>query len=201
MSSVRGCGRSIAKLSAMRAGPAVKRPRGVPRNTASEMPCVTNRMVLPDSLPDAQQLEVHLLAGQRVERAERLVHQHQLRVVDQRACDRRALLHAARQLVRPLVLRACEADQREQVARAPRRSSIGRPRISAGSMTLSRIVRHFSSSGCWNTMPMSRAGSNGSFAEPTSPCRRRADAGRRGSSAACSCRSRTGRPGRRARPA
>ena len=28
------------------------------------------------------------------------------------------------------------------------------------------IVRHFSSSGCWNTMPTSRAGSNGTFAEP-----------------------------------
>ena len=47
----------------------------VPRNTASEMPWVTNRIVLPRLLPDAQQFEVHLLARQRVERAERLVHQ------------------------------------------------------------------------------------------------------------------------------
>ena len=28
------------------------------------------------------------------------------------------------------------------------------------------IVRHFSSSGCWNTMPMSLAGSNGTASEP-----------------------------------
>ena len=57
--------------------------------------------------------------------------------------------------------------------RAPARGfrAIGRPRISAGSSTLSITRRHFSSSGCWNTMPMSRDGSNGCAGEPmrTSP--------------------------------
>jgi hypothetical protein len=37
-------------------------------------------------------------AGQRVQRAEGLVHQHHARVVDQHAGDFHALLHAARQL-------------------------------------------------------------------------------------------------------
>ena len=46
--------------------------------------------------PDPQHLQVHLFAGQRVERAERLVHQDQFRVVDERARDSGALLHAAR---------------------------------------------------------------------------------------------------------
>jgi len=43
---------------------------------------------------------------------------------------------------------------------------MGRPRISAGSSTLSITRRHLSSSGCWNTMPMSREGSNGCVFEP-----------------------------------
>lgn len=49
-------------------------------------------------------------AGQRVERRERLVHQHDLRRDRQRARDADALLHAAGQFRRPLVLRTCEAD-------------------------------------------------------------------------------------------
>ena len=107
-------------------------------------------------------------------------------IVDQRARDRGALLHAARELVGALVLGAGEADEREQVARRSRLAFTGRPRISAGSRTLSMIVRHFSSSGCWNTMPMSRAGSNGMRRRADRhACRRRADAGRPGSSAAC----------------
>ena len=45
--------------------------------------------------PDALQLEVHVLAGQRIERAEGLVHQDELGVVQQGSRDRGALLHAA----------------------------------------------------------------------------------------------------------
>ncbi len=76
-----------AEISAMRAGPAVSTMTRVPRNTASVIPCVTNRIVLPDFLPDAQQFQIHLLAGQRIEGAERLIHQDQLRIVHQRAGD------------------------------------------------------------------------------------------------------------------
>ena len=62
-------------------------------------------------VPDPQQLEVHRLARHGVERAERLVHQQQRRLVHERAADADALLHAARQLVRVLALEAREPDQ------------------------------------------------------------------------------------------
>ena len=68
--------------------------------------------------PQRFEVEAHLLARQRVERAERLVHQQQRRVVDQRARDRHALAHAARQLVRIAVGEIREADLREQPQRA-----------------------------------------------------------------------------------
>ena len=45
-------------------------------------------------------------------------------------------------------------------------SRIGKPNISAGSSTFWSSRRHLSSKGCWNTMPMSRAGSNGWLGEP-----------------------------------
>ena len=101
----------------MRAGPAVKTTtrRAEEHRLGDAVGDEQDRLAR--LLPDAQQLEVHLLPRQRVEGAERLVHQHQLRVVDQRAGDRRALLHAARQLVGALVLGARQADQRQQVAR------------------------------------------------------------------------------------
>src|SRR6266446_7880009 len=69
-------------------------------------------------LPDAQQLEVHLLARERVERAERLVHEDELGIVDERTRDRGALLHAAGELVWVHRLLALEPDQREEVAGA-----------------------------------------------------------------------------------
>src|SRR3954454_16954479 len=68
--------------------------------------------------PDAQKLEVHLLARERIKRTERLVHQDQLGIVHERARNRGALLHAAGKLVRVFILVALEPDQREQVAGA-----------------------------------------------------------------------------------
>ena len=68
--------------------------------------------------PDVQQLEVHLFPRQRVERAERLVHQDQLGIMDQRAGDRGALLHAAGQLVGIFVGEPVEPHQCEKIARA-----------------------------------------------------------------------------------
>src|SRR5262249_46826417 len=68
---------------------------------------------------DLLQGERELVGGERVERAERLVHQQLRRIVDQRAADRDALAHAARQFVRILVLEAGEPDRGEQVAGAP----------------------------------------------------------------------------------
>ena len=133
----------------MRAGPAVSTTTRVPRNTASVMPWVTKMMVFFASSQIPQQLEVHLFARERVERAERLVHQDQLGIVHEGARDCSPLgLHAAGKLVWVLVLIATEPDQRQQVARAVTAFRHGSPRISAGSRTLSITRRHFSSSGC-----------------------------------------------------
>ena len=48
--------------------------------------------------PDAQQLQVHLLPSQRIESAERLVHQKQPRIQQQCAGKRRTLRHPTGQL-------------------------------------------------------------------------------------------------------
>src|SRR5688572_23916115 len=69
------------------------------------------------ALPDAQELERHLLARERIERAEGLVHEEHLRVVDQRPADGDALLHAAGELARRLGLEALEADEPDELAR------------------------------------------------------------------------------------
>ena len=58
-----------------------------------------------------------LLARERIERAERLIEQQQRRLVDQRAAQRRALLHAARQLPGIMFREAVEPDHGQQVAR------------------------------------------------------------------------------------
>jgi hypothetical protein len=66
-------------------------------------------------LPKIEQQFVHFVAAYRVECAERLVHQQHGRVVDQRPTDRYALTHAARQLVRPLVLETVEPNLLQQI--------------------------------------------------------------------------------------
>ncbi len=71
----------------------------------------------PVPLPHPGQQLLHVVPGQGVEGAERLVHQQHLRPVGQRPGDRHALLHAARKLVRIGVGEAVEADQRQMLAR------------------------------------------------------------------------------------
>ena len=77
--------------------------------------------------PDAQELDIHLLARERIERAERLVHQDELGIVNERARDRGALLHAAGKLVGVFVLVALEPDEREEVARPGAALRHGKP--------------------------------------------------------------------------
>ena len=73
-------------------------------------------------LADAQQQVVHLQPGQLVERAERLVHQQQVRLMDEGAAQGDALLHAAGELMRPGVVEGRKTDQRQELAGArPRR--------------------------------------------------------------------------------
>ena len=59
---------------------------------------------------------LHVVAGLRVERAERFVHQQDLRAHRERAGDGHALLHAARERVRVGVLEARQAHGFDQVA-------------------------------------------------------------------------------------
>ena len=66
-------------MSAMRPGRGENTTTRSARNTASAMLWVTNTTVLRVCQPDALQLDVHLVARQRIERAERLVHQQQRR--------------------------------------------------------------------------------------------------------------------------
>ena len=60
--------------------------------------------------PQLQQLFLHLAAGQRIQRGERLVHQQDLRLHGQRAGDRHAGLHAAGEGVRVGIREAAQAD-------------------------------------------------------------------------------------------
>ena len=63
-------------------------------------------------VPDAHQLEAELLARHGVERRERLVHQQNRRIVNERAADRNPLLHAAGELARKALLEAAQ-DRRD----------------------------------------------------------------------------------------
>ncbi len=67
-------------------------------------------------LPDAQQLDVEMIAGERIERAERFVHQQHRRSEHQRLPDRGALLHAAGQFMRIALLETFEPQQLEHRA-------------------------------------------------------------------------------------
>ena len=79
----------------------------------------------PVLLPDAGQQLLHVMAGQRIERAERLVHQQHLRPVGERAGDGDALLHAAREFARIGLRRSRRgrpaADARAAMSRGLRR--------------------------------------------------------------------------------
>ena len=67
-----------------------------------------------EALLDLLDLDLHLKAQILVERAQRLVHQHDRRVEDDRARERDALLLAARELMRMAVAEAAEPHQLER---------------------------------------------------------------------------------------
>ena len=87
------------------------------------MLCVTNTTVSPRCAPQRREVVVEPLARELVERAERLVHQQQVGLGDERAGDRRAHLHAAGQLARKMA----RERRRARPAPAPPRPS-RRPR-------------------------------------------------------------------------
>ena len=106
-----------------RPGPGVITATRSPRKIASSTLWVMNITVSRDAHRDAAELLLQRHARLRVDGGERLVHQHHLRRVGERARDRDALLHAAGQLVRILVLDAVEVGEREEPPR--RRRSAG----------------------------------------------------------------------------
>src|SRR5713226_9574896 len=76
---------------------------------------------------EPEQVEAQLLARQRIDGGEWLVHEQEPRIVDQRAADADALPHADRELLRKRILEACETDQPEQRARAVLELRPGQP--------------------------------------------------------------------------
>ncbi|MHC2561173.1 hypothetical protein ACVIVD_003167 [Bradyrhizobium liaoningense] len=62
------------------------------------------------ALPDPEQHFLHQGAGLVVQCAEGLVEQEDLRIIGERTCDGRALLHAAGELLWPMVLEARQSD-------------------------------------------------------------------------------------------
>src|SRR5262245_37460586 len=72
---------------------------------------------LPSLLPDPEQLETHLFARQGVEGPERLVHEQDLRVVDERATDRGPLLHPTGQLPRMRVVEPAQPHEANEIQR------------------------------------------------------------------------------------
>ena len=109
--------------------------------------------------PDRQDQFLHLLAGERVERAQRFVHQQHRGIAGQRARDADALLHAARQLVDGRVLEALQPDQLRDIlprvccARSPPMPCSRRPNA-----TLSSTFSQGISACFWNTTPRSAPG-------------------------------------------
>ena len=100
----------------------------VERKTASGIEWVTKMTVVAGALPDAQQLEVHALAGHLVERAEGLVHEQQGRIEGEGPGDRHPLLHAARELPGVVVGEVGSSTRLEHLALpSPARSAFGAP--------------------------------------------------------------------------
>ena len=77
------------------------------------------------AVPHVEDQLLQLLAGQRVERAQRLVHQQHFRTAGERAGDADALLHAAGQLVDHLGLEAGQSDQLQLLAGNLRAAPLG----------------------------------------------------------------------------
>ena len=151
---------------------------------------------------DPQQLGLHPLAGHLVQRAERLVHQQQLRARRQRPGDGHPLLHAAGELAGPGLRELGQPDQLQQLGRARPALRLGHPVHVQRQLDVLRdacATRADRPAGtrCRSPGP---AGPGAGSCRPPGPCRRWAAPGRRPPAAASTCRSRTGRSARRTRP-
>ena len=111
--------------------------------------------------PDAQQFEPHVVAGHGVERAERLVHQQQSGIEQQRPAKRGALLHAAESSRGRFGGEAREAGHGEQLVRPC--SQAARVLASPARRGAARLQdRPPAQQGwsAWNTMPTSGIGAH-----------------------------------------
>ena len=193
--SVRCRGRGSATSSSATARPGrgdITTTRS-PSTTASSTSCVTSTTVRGSSRERAREPLLHLLARERVERGERLVEREHRLAGEQRAHERDALAHPARQLRRPRVARsrrgrsartaACACSRACAAPHAPHaqreRGVVERARPRQQQVALRHQHR--------------RVGRR--------PCPRPAPAGRRSAPAASTCRSRSRRRPRRSRPA
>ena len=96
----RGRGRLMANSSRIRPGCGEKSTTRLPRHAASRTLCVTKMMVCClRTAPDFLDVAVELLAGQRIQRGKRLIHQQHARIRRQRASQRHSLLHPAGELM------------------------------------------------------------------------------------------------------
>ena len=101
--------------------------------------------------PQVEHFVFHQLPGLDVERGEGLVHQDDVGVQRQRLRQRRALAHAARQLVRIAVAEAAPGPRAPARPRAcARASASGTPRYCRPTITLSSALRQGISASVWN---------------------------------------------------
>ena len=101
--------------------------------------------VLPRRLEGLRQVLLQHHPGLRVERGERLVEQQHVRIDGERARQRRALAHAAGQLVRIVIGELGETESFQQRLGALPALGRGTPWISSPNLTFSAMVRHGSS--------------------------------------------------------
>ena len=199
-SSERGRGASTSVIERIRPGPgreqhdAVGQEHGLGDRVGDEH---DGRL---RGLGDPLQLEVHLVARHRVERAERLVHEQDLGVVAQGPGDGDALAHAAGELARAAPSRS-PAGRRARRARG--RAAGARPCRPCAAAAAGRCSPRPCTRGRgWRPGRRGRAcaarrrrGGRRARAggRRSSPRRRRLGQARRGSAASSSCRSPTGR--------
>ena len=108
---------------------------------------------LVELLLEIEKLVLELVADQRIERRERLVHEQDVGVGGEGARQADALLHAAGKLVRVLVGPFARGPTSASFSSTIRsRSATATPRSSRPKPTFSRTVRQGSSANCWNTM-------------------------------------------------
>ena len=107
----------------------------------------------PSFRPEIEQIGAQRLGGQHVERRERLVHQQDFRLHDERAGEADALAHAAGQLLRIGGFETVEADHVDRLHRPLARLVGADAAARAGPIsTLSSTLSQGNSAKLWNTI-------------------------------------------------